>query len=434
MMVTSEKPKPIINIVKCSENIEEDNEQVRKSLSSSPASSTRSISDLLEKDNWTSRQKYFAEDDESSVSSKASSGSLIINHKTIGDESQIELAELDRFGFISLTSPSLASNLKAQEREREQEEKRKKKLDEREDRRSMKWLEMLAKLEGKPVREWPDHHSKFTSRLAKGIPDCIRCQLWPVLASHIGCNAGSIADVKYKELYLRISGFERQIDLDIERTLRDHVMFKIRFSAAQISLFKILVAYSNHDKEVGYCQGMSTIAAFLLLYLPEEEAFQALTNVMATCRLMFTPHFPLLFQTFYIQERLMQKYLPRLEKHLHVHLGIAPSIYATKWYLTLFLGFPFPMATRIWDIFLFYGFDVLVCVAVAILRVSEDRLLSLEYEPAMHALSRLPEEHCFNPSQIIRMAVRLYNDCQSHERHREFKKYRDEYALKQQNA
>lgn len=74
----------------------------------------------------------------------------------------------------------------------------------------------------------------------------------------------------FASLYTRISGFERQIDLDIERTLRDHVLFKTRFGQAQVSLFKILVAYSNVDPAVGYCQGMSTVAAFLLLYFDEE--------------------------------------------------------------------------------------------------------------------------------------------------------------------
>lgn len=76
--------------------------------------------------------------------------------------------------------------------------------------------------------------------------------------------------VSFESLYSRISGFERQIDLDIERTLRDHIMFKDRFGQAQVSLFKILVAYSNLDSDVGYCQGMSTVAAFLLLYFEEE--------------------------------------------------------------------------------------------------------------------------------------------------------------------
>ena len=38
----------------------------------------------------------------------------------------------------------------------------------------------------------------------------------------------------------------------------------------QISLFNILKAYSNYDKEVSYVQGMSDLTAFLLMYFTEE--------------------------------------------------------------------------------------------------------------------------------------------------------------------
>lgn len=146
----------------------------------------------------------------------------------------------------------------------------------REARRATKWVEMLKVLEesGKSVEKWPEVHKKFEERLAKGIPDCLRSKVWGLFA--LGLPPSSTSDtpslqsLSFHELYMKVSGFERQIDLDIERTLRDHVLFKIRFSSAQVSLFKILVAYSNLDPTVGYCQGMSTVAAFLLLYFEEE--------------------------------------------------------------------------------------------------------------------------------------------------------------------
>jgi hypothetical protein len=47
-------------------------------------------------------------------------------------------------------------------------------------------------------------------------------------------------------------------------------MFKERFGQGQIELFHILKAYCAYDSEVGYCQGMSDITAFLLMYVPEE--------------------------------------------------------------------------------------------------------------------------------------------------------------------
>lgn len=46
--------------------------------------------------------------------------------------------------------------------------------------------------------------------------------------------------------------------------------------------FSISVAYSMYNQEIGYCQGMSQVAALLLIYLNEEEdAFWALSALMA---------------------------------------------------------------------------------------------------------------------------------------------------------
>jgi hypothetical protein len=38
----------------------------------------------------------------------------------------------------------------------------------------------------------------------------------------------------------------------------------------QQELFNVLAAYSMYNTEVGYCQGMSQIAALLLMYMQEE--------------------------------------------------------------------------------------------------------------------------------------------------------------------
>jgi hypothetical protein len=66
------------------------------------------------------------------------------------------------------------------------------------------------------------------------------------------------------------SASAEQIDLDVNRSARNHVQFRERFGSGQVSLFNILKAYSNYDKEVAYVQGMSDITAFLLMYLTEE--------------------------------------------------------------------------------------------------------------------------------------------------------------------
>ncbi len=301
---------------------------------------------------------------------------------------------------------------------------------------------MLKKLEtvGVSVNTWPQEHKKFAPRLIKGVPDCLRTRVWSSLLDTKGLygESGLKLDeaVTFAALYLKVSGFERQIDLDIERTLRDHVLFKIRYSQAQISLFKILVAYSNLDPEVGYCQGMSTIAAFLLLYFDETAAFEAFVKLMSRddLRLMYRTGFPLLFEYFWIQERLMKKFLPKLWDHLEKH-SISTSIYATKWYLTLFLSFPTRLAARIWDLFLFYGLDLLPLTAVCLLKMHEKKICGMGFEETMQFLSKIADApSCSNPDELMRMISRLGEkyfgslgdplDAKC----RGFKKYRQEYS------
>lgn len=41
-------------------------------------------------------------------------------------------------------------------------------------------------------------------------------------------------------------------------------------------MFNVLAAYAMYNTEVGYCQGMSQIAALFLMYMDEEDAFWCL--------------------------------------------------------------------------------------------------------------------------------------------------------------
>ena len=84
-----------------------------------------------------------------------------------------------------------------------------------------------------------------------------------------------------KSLARKFSPDIRQIDLDVNRTYRDHIMFRERYNLRQTALFHVLAAYSLYNSEVGYCQGMSQIAALLLMYLnDEEDVFWGLSQLM----------------------------------------------------------------------------------------------------------------------------------------------------------
>ena len=50
-----------------------------------------------------------------------------------------------------------------------------------------------------------------------------------------------------------------------------HVLHQLLHTyCRQQALFHVLGAYSMYNTEIGYCQGMSQIAALLLMYLNEE--------------------------------------------------------------------------------------------------------------------------------------------------------------------
>jgi hypothetical protein len=84
-----------------------------------------------------------------------------------------------------------------------------------------------------------------------------------------------------RQLAWRWSPDIRQIDLDVNRTYRDHIMFRERYGLKQQALFNVLGAYSVYNLDIGYCQGMSQIAALLLMYLNEEDAFWALSVLVS---------------------------------------------------------------------------------------------------------------------------------------------------------
>ncbi|KAG0173883.1 hypothetical protein DFQ30_006714 [Apophysomyces sp. BC1015] len=225
-------------------------------------------------------------------------------------------AMTDRYGFLA----DEASERNDRQKEKEVE-------------RSEKWANMAARMvlhgEGVHTFTW---HTKFTNRIYKGIPDCWRRDAWYYLCSD-GLQQAKTDDKlreTYADLLTRVTSHERQIDLDIPRTMHDHIMFRERYGSGQRALFNVLRAFANYDKDVGYCQGMTNIAAMLLMYCEEEKAFLVLVHMFLRDKLhnLFIPGFPALMESFFIQDTLVERYLPKLFRHL-TDVGLSSDVYAT---------------------------------------------------------------------------------------------------------
>ncbi|CAN9507298.1 unnamed protein product [Ophioblennius macclurei] len=273
---------------------------------------------------------------------------------------------IDRYGFMhekELPAPTAY------------EEKRK----QLEVQRAEKWLKM--------VKKWEKYRSseRMVKRVYKGIPLQLRGRAWALLLDVDKAkmeNQGKYE--KMKEQAKLFSSEIKQIDLDVNRTFRDHVMFTHRFGVKQQSLFHVLSAYSVYNTEVSYCQGMSQIAALLLMFMNEEDAFWALAQLLTDQRHamhgFFVPGFPKLqrFQTHH--DQIVSKLLPKLKKHLDRE-QMSAGIYCTKWFLQCFIDrTPFTLTLRLWDIFILEGERLLTAMSYTILKMHKKRLLKMSLE------------------------------------------------------
>uniref|UniRef100_H9H702 USP6 N-terminal-like protein n=1 Tax=Monodelphis domestica TaxID=13616 RepID=H9H702_MONDO len=272
----------------------------------------------------------------------------------------------DRFGFLHESElPSRSA----------QEEKQKVQEIERVD----KWLKMLKKWDKYRASE------KMARRVYKGIPLQVRGQVWALLLDVEKVkteNPGKYEEMKEKA---RSASAEiKQIDLDINRTFRNHIMFRERYGLKQQALFHVLSAYSVYNTEVSYCQGMSQIGAILLMYLNEEDAFWALAQLLADQRHamhgFFMPGFPKLQRFQDHHEQILGKALPKLKKHLDKE-QMATGIYTTKWFLQCFIDrTPFTLTLRLWDVYILEGERVLTAMAYTVLKLHRKRLLKMALE------------------------------------------------------
>ncbi|XP_061677430.1 TBC1 domain family member 10A [Syngnathoides biaculeatus] len=294
---------------------------------------------------------------------------------------------MDRFGFLhekELPTPSVL-----EEKQKQQE------ID-----RVEKWLKM--------VKTWNKYKNseKLVKRVYKGIPLQLRGQAWALLLEIDKVKKEN--EGKYEKMKLQARNFSteiKQIDLDVNRTFRNHIMFMDRFGVKQQALFHVLAAYSVYNTEVSYCQGMSQIAAVLLMYLNEEDAFwalsQLLTNSKHAMHGFFIPGFPKLQRFQAHHERILSKMLPKLRKHLDKE-QMSCGVYTTKWFLQCFIDrSPFTLTLRLWDIYILEGEKVLTAMAYTTLKLHKKRLLKFQLEDLREFLQEQLAASFLLPDDVV---------------------------------
>uniref|UniRef100_A0A3Q4HBK3 Si:ch211-288d18.1 n=1 Tax=Neolamprologus brichardi TaxID=32507 RepID=A0A3Q4HBK3_NEOBR len=261
---------------------------------------------------------------------------------------------IDRFGFMhedELPAPTAHEE----------------KLKQQEIERAEKWLKM--------VKKWDKYKNsdRMVKRVYKGIPLQLRGRAWALM-------------------------------LDVDRAKKENEgKYEVFIHQA---LFHVLSAYSVYNTEVSYCQGMSQIAALLLMYMNEEDAFwalsQLLTNQKHAMHGFFVPGFPKLQRFQAHHDQIISKLVPKLKKHLDKE-QMSAGIYSTKWFLQCFIDrTPFTLTLRLWDIFILEGERLLTAMSYTILKIHKKRLLKMSLEELREFLQeRIAQTFFYSDDMIV---------------------------------
>ncbi|ESZ97458.1 hypothetical protein SBOR_2147 [Sclerotinia borealis F-4128] len=176
----------------------------------------------------------------------------------------------------------------------------------------------------------------------------------------------------------RKKGWLERIERDIKVTYPELRIFQPE-GPLHVALTDVLKAYSMYRSDVGYVHGTSTIAAILLLNLPDPSAsFQALSNILnRPLSLSFhTNDSGAISRVYGLFLTTLSQKSPRLHAHLtSKDLNLNPDVYLRDTFASLFTSsVSLDNASRLWDIAVFEGDSVLVRAAVALFGMLESKL------------------------------------------------------------
>ncbi|XP_013166979.1 PREDICTED: rab GTPase-activating protein 1-like isoform X1 [Papilio xuthus] len=260
------------------------------------------------------------------------------------------------------------------------------------------------------LRNWIGPRPRALSQLVRvGVPEALRGEVWLRLA---GVDQNDKLMETYRTLISKECPFEAVIQRDIARTFPAHDFFREAGGLGQDSLLRMARAYAVYDHEVGYCQGLSFLAATLLLHMPEEQAFCLLVRLMYGygLRELYKDGFEALYMRLHQLDRLMEEQLNDLRAHFQ-ELGVEPHMFASQWFLTVFTArFPLPLVYHILDVFLLQGMDTLFQVALALLSRSRKDLLQHDFEGVLKYFRVTLPKKCRaeeSSRQIVKLACSI---------------------------
>ncbi|EFA86266.1 RabGAP/TBC domain-containing protein [Heterostelium album PN500] len=184
------------------------------------------------------------------------------------------------------------------------------------------------------------------------------------------------------------------IDIDLPRTFASFSLLNHESSQFRKQLQRILKGYVNLSPTLGYVQGMSYLAAMLLLHMDEYQSFVCFCNLLNNRFLQSLYQLKMKEVDNYMNafEMMLQFNMPKLAEHFK-ELQMLPHHYLIQWWMTVFCqSLPLPVCIRVWDCFIIEGNLFLFVTALGILFHYKKQLEEGSLEFCKNFLANLPND------------------------------------------
>ena len=160
----------------------------------------------------------------------------------------------------------------------------------------------------------------------------------------------------------------------------------------------ILKSIAFELPSLNYCQGMNSIAAFLLDICnnDEEETFYIFLCLLLDTKYttLFQNNLEILNQLFYQFERILNNKMPGFYMYLKSN-KITPGYFVSPWFITVFTNVYIDakdlnnrkLVMRIFDLFIFSGWKAIIKIGIALLKYNECNILNLPFEDLLNYLT-----------------------------------------------
>ncbi|KIP03429.1 hypothetical protein PHLGIDRAFT_130142 [Phlebiopsis gigantea 11061_1 CR5-6] len=230
-------------------------------------------------------------------------------------------------------------------------------------------------------------YPQCTRLVQVGLPNRLRGEMWETLSGsmYLRFTNPGLYEKILEENKGRTSTSTEEIEKDLHRSLPEYSAYQSEDGIG--ALRRVLQAYSFKNPETGYCQAMNILAAAILIYMSEEQAFWLLEVICD--RLLPGYYSPSMHGTLLDQrvfESLVHRCLPILHDYF-TSVDVQLSVASLPWFLSLFINsMPMVFAFRIIDCFICMGPKVLFQVGLGksmmfhstILKINGEQLLQIQ--------------------------------------------------------